>query len=198
MSALSTGNTVLSLTPDVQVNRWNWRSLHFFPFNSCFPSDLTCPPSYCHLSNPSFPFTPTPRALPPWKHSINFSLFHKHNATISCLELTEAGGWQASGDSSLLFKDRILLCRPGLFWTPGLKSTPPQLGKHSLVLLSGLEMESRTLYSGVWWRTPLVPALGRQRQADVWVRGQPGLQSEFQDSQGYTEKPCLEKPKINK
>jgi hypothetical protein len=27
------------------------------------------------------------------------------------------------------------------------------------------------------------------------VGGQPGLQSEFQDSQGYTEKPCLEKPK---
>jgi hypothetical protein len=33
------------------------------------------------------------------------------------------------------------------------------------------------------------------RQADFWLRGQPGLQSEFQDSQGYTEKPCLEKPK---
>jgi hypothetical protein len=30
---------------------------------------------------------------------------------------------------------------------------------------------------------------------DFWVRGQPGLQSEFQDSQGYTEKPCLEKQK---
>jgi hypothetical protein len=28
--------------------------------------------------------------------------------------------------------------------------------------------------------------------------GQPGLQSEFQDSQGYTEKPFLEKPKIIK
>jgi hypothetical protein len=42
---------------------------------------------------------------------------------------------------------------------------------------------------------PLIPALGRQRQADFWVRGQPGLQSEFQDSLGYTEKPCLEKPK---
>jgi hypothetical protein len=27
------------------------------------------------------------------------------------------------------------------------------------------------------------------------VRGKPGLQSEFQDSQGYTEKPCLEKSK---
>jgi hypothetical protein len=27
------------------------------------------------------------------------------------------------------------------------------------------------------------------------VRGQPGLQSEFQDSQSYTEKPCLKKQK---
>jgi hypothetical protein len=45
---------------------------------------------------------------------------------------------------------------------------------------------------------PLIPALGRQRQVDFWVRGQPGLQSEFQDSQGYTEKPCLKKQKQNK
>jgi hypothetical protein len=51
----------------------------------------------------------------------------------------------------------------------------------------------KALLAGQWWRTPLIPALGRQRQADFWVRGQPGLQSEFQDSQGYTEKPCLEK-----
>jgi hypothetical protein len=49
-----------------------------------------------------------------------------------------------------------------------------------------------------WWRTPLIPALGRQRQADFRVRGQPGLQSEFQDSQGYTDKPCLEKPNQTK
>jgi hypothetical protein len=51
-----------------------------------------------------------------------------------------------------------------------------------------------------WWRMPLIPALGRQRQrqADFGVRGQPGLQSEFQDSQGYTEKPCLEKSKPKK
>jgi hypothetical protein len=42
---------------------------------------------------------------------------------------------------------------------------------------------------------PLIPALGRQRQADFLVLGQPGLQSEFQDIQGSTEKPCLEKPK---
>ena len=31
----------------------------------------------------------------------------------------------------------------------------------------------------------------RQRQAGLWVQSQPGLRSEFQDSQGYIEKPCL-------
>jgi hypothetical protein len=31
--------------------------------------------------------------------------------------------------------------------------------------------------------------------AHLSVQSQPGLQSEFQDSQGYTEKPCLEKTK---
>ena len=46
-----------------------------------------------------------------------------------------------------------------------------------------------------WWHTPLIPTLGRQMQADFWVWGQPGLQRESQDSQDYTEKTCLEKPK---
>lgn len=32
----------------------------------------------------------------------------------------------------------------------------------------------------------------------LWVPGQPGLQSEFQDSQGYPEKPYLQKPNNNK
>jgi hypothetical protein len=55
------------------------------------------------------------------------------------------------------------------------------------------------MYQGwAWWHMPLIPALGRQRQVDFWVQGQPGLQSEFQDSQGYTEKPCLEKPKTKR
>jgi hypothetical protein len=49
--------------------------------------------------------------------------------------------------------------------------------------------------SQAWWCMPLILALGRQKQADFWVRGQPGLQSEFQDRQGYTEKPCLGKKK---
>ena len=47
----------------------------------------------------------------------------------------------------------------------------------------------------MWWHAPLILALGRQRQADFLVQGQPGLQSEFQDRQGYTEKPCLKKRK---
>jgi hypothetical protein len=45
---------------------------------------------------------------------------------------------------------------------------------------------------------PLISALGRQRQVDFWVRSQPGLESEFQDSQGYSEIPCLEKLKKKK
>jgi hypothetical protein len=43
-----------------------------------------------------------------------------------------------------------------------------------------------------------IALLDRQKQADFWVRGQPGLQSEFQDSQGYTEKHCLKKKKNKK
>jgi hypothetical protein len=42
------------------------------------------------------------------------------------------------------------------------------------------------------------PSTREAEAGDFWVRGQPGLQSEFQDSQGYTEKPCLEKPKKKK
>jgi hypothetical protein len=49
-----------------------------------------------------------------------------------------------------------------------------------------------------WWSMSLIPALVRQRQAYFWVQCQPGLQSEFQDSQGYTEKPCLKKPNQTK
>ena len=46
-----------------------------------------------------------------------------------------------------------------------------------------------------WWWLPLTfnPStwtMGK-RQTDLWVQGQPGLQSKFQDNQGYTEKRCL-------
>ena len=51
--------------------------------------------------------------------------------------------------------------------------------------------------AGQCWHRPLIPALVRQRQADFWVWGRTGLQSEFQDVQGYTEKPCLQKNNTN-
>jgi hypothetical protein len=38
---------------------------------------------------------------------------------------------------------------------------------------------------------------GRQKQVILWVWGQLGLQRHLQDSQSYTGKPCLEKPKPN-
>jgi hypothetical protein len=46
--------------------------------------------------------------------------------------------------------------------------------------------------SGALPQKKTLAELVRQSQVDP-VQGQPGLQSEFQDSQGYTEKPCLAK-----
>jgi hypothetical protein len=63
------------------------------------------------------------------------------------------------------------------------KGTQPSL--QHLLLNLGFKSQSQT---GQWWCTPLVPALGRQRQADFCIRGQPGLQSEFKNSQGCTER----------
>jgi len=47
---------------------------------------------------------------------------------------------------------------------------------HNLSLKKNKTMDS----VGRWWRrlTPLIPALGRQRQVDFWVQGQPGLHRE--------------------
>ena len=59
--------------------------------------------------------------------------------------------------------------------------------------INGIELETQAWQ---WWFTPVILVLGRQRQVDFLVQGQPGLQNEFQDSQSYTEKPCLRKKKI--
>ena len=47
----------------------------------------------------------------------------------------------------------------------------------------------------VWEQTPLVLVFRRQRQVDLLVQGQSGLQSKFQDRQSYIKKPCLKKVK---
>lgn len=49
-----------------------------------------------------------------------------------------------------------------------------------------------------WWHTLSIPPFRRQRPVDLWVQVQFGLHSEFQDWQGYAEKPCLEETKQNK
>jgi hypothetical protein len=41
-------------------------------------------------------------------------------------------------------------------------------------------------------------ALGRQRQADLQVQGQPGLQRKLWDSQSYKKKPCLKNKEVKK
>jgi hypothetical protein len=76
---------------------------------------------------------------------------------------------------------------------PSSRLSPPQQTL-SFPFVRKLQSEPVCL-SRAWWLTPLIPALWRQRQADFWARGQPALKSEFQDSQGYTEKPCLKKRK---
>lgn len=42
-----------------------------------------------------------------------------------------------------------------------------------------------------WWQTPLILALGRQRQGALSVRDQTGLHNKFPDSQRYIVRPCL-------
>jgi len=63
-------------------------------------------------------------------------------------------------------------------------------------LKNKIKQKTHLFSASWWWHTPLIPTLWRQ--ADLWDWGHPGLQSEFQDGQGYTEKPCLEKEKQNK
>jgi hypothetical protein len=75
------------------------------------------------------------------------------------------------------------------------QSSQTQMPRHQHKNIITNPEENTPPLGRAWWRTPLISALGRQKQVDFWVRGQPGLQSEFQDSQGYTEKPCLEKQK---
>ena len=61
--------------------------------------------------------------------------------------------------------------------------------KKKPINVNELHIGENTTQSQVWWLTLLISALGRQRQAQI---------SEFQDSQGYAEKPCLEKQKNKK
>jgi hypothetical protein len=136
-----------------------------------------------------WPFNTVPRVVVTSNHSIFSLLLHNCNfATLnemSCKYLNSCYAALWKGQSTAKGS------RP-----PSLKPTDREFQDSQ----SYIEKPHIKKYkiAGWWWRTPLVPALGRQRQADFWVWGQPGLQSEFQDSQGYTEKPCLKKTKQKK
>ena len=58
-----------------------------------------------------------------------------------------------------------------------------------------LASDSRGLWSWAWWRMPLVPTLGKQKQVDLCeLEASLVYKSKFQDRQSYTENPCLKKP----
>ena len=46
-----------------------------------------------------------------------------------------------------------------------------------------------------WWCMPLIPELRRQRQVDL-CESEASLVYKFQDCQGYTEKPCLGRKRV--
>lgn len=58
------------------------------------------------------------------------------------------------------------------------------------ILLNFLSFEKSE--SKWWWYTPLIPAAFGARGTQIWVWGQPRLQSKFPNTQRHTGKPCLE------
>jgi hypothetical protein len=63
----------------------------------------------------------------------------------------------------------------------------------SILILFQLSSLKKKIYS--WAGSTELGMAPSQKHMDFWVRGQPGLQSEFQDSQGYMEKPFLKEQK---
>jgi hypothetical protein len=91
--------------------------------------------------------------------------FYRQNV-FSCS--SSAQSWPEWKISSLTHEKR-----PKETWNSHMKRsllTSQVYFKSQLYYLGKKEGRSRA-----WRRTPLIPALGRQRQADFWVRGQPGL-----------------------
>jgi hypothetical protein len=56
----------------------------------------------------------------------------------------------------------------------------------------------KTICSWVWWRTPLIPALGRQRQADFWVWGQPVYKVSSRTARAIQRNPVSKNKQTNK
>jgi hypothetical protein len=50
----------------------------------------------------------------------------------------------------------------------------------------------------MWWCTPLLLAVRRQKQAALWVQGKPSIQIKFQDSQVWAVKDITKNKKFMK
>ena len=79
----------------------------------------------------------------------------------------------------------------GTAWL-GQNSLQTQVEDLEFLRVSFTEMQIKSRQACWGCGIALIPALGRQRQADIWVQGQPNLHNEFWDSQGYIQKPSLE------
>jgi hypothetical protein len=78
--------------------------------------------------------------------------------------------WWAHANTESLSCSRVLF----LIWTISVQCL--NVGHLFVYLLSSHNWQVKIEYiSRAWWCTPLIPALWRQRQADFWVQGQPGL-----------------------
>jgi len=73
--------------------------------------------------------------------------------------------------------------------------SPDAMQTHTDAFFYFVQKQRHICYSNAHLRLVVVPVSIREAEAggSLWVQVQPDLQSEFQDSQNYTEKPCLEK-----
>ena len=131
---------------------------------------------------------------------------HPMHVAMFYSKVNMSDGWDRRTDQSSPFSNNQLRTCSSITWHPIFLKTYPSYtkkmlrkGNDFLFSCHDYSMLPVRVYSTQWWWrcTPLIPALGKQKQADRWVQVQSDLQRKFQNSQSYTEKPWLEKKDNN-